>query len=308
MDFFHVTPWTRNEYGLVVPSAGNLVISGFTTWSSGTAITDDDIRYDDHDGQDYEALVDISGGDNTIRPSEAVLSTDEEIAARWALVDIANGNRLFDEAQNIRATGSSPLQFTISTTSAADSLAITSIASTVTDISVVITKDGLADIHLSAAPDGARCVRWQHASRTAATYAVTLTGSGTVGAGEIVAGVSRSLGPAEAPISHDRADYSERAWDENYGTYRYTERGYSRIIRGTIHVPDRLGDWADRQVSLQRAAPTIWDLNDTQGAAWPGTSEPGRIVYGVPTQVQRSDHAIEHIDTLSLEITGLVED
>jgi hypothetical protein len=312
MDVTDPVGWVRNAYGLVVPNPSP-PISAYGVWTSGQAIDVDGTeaqrrRYDDHDGNDYEALVDISAGDNTIRPSEAVISTDEAIAARWALVDVSNANRLFDAAQRIQCTEASPMAITVRSAGLANSLTFAALSDTIDSISVTITQSGLSPITLSAPSlSGERVVRFVHPDRFMAYYAITLTGTGTLGVGEIDVGYRRVLGTAEAGIQHDMIDYSVREWDDDYGTYRYTKRGYSRILRGTVHIPDRLGDWVDRVTSARRAEPSVWDFNDAPGLLWPGTSESSRILYGIPTQRQRIDNAIEHIDTLALEITGLVE-
>ncbi len=54
----------------------DIALSLHDEWSSGTAITAGAIYYDPSDHNDYVALVDITSGDNTVRPSYAVLSAN----------------------------------------------------------------------------------------------------------------------------------------------------------------------------------------------------------------------------------------
>jgi hypothetical protein len=54
----------------------DIALSLYDEWSSGTAITAGAIYYDPSDHNDYVALVDITSGDNTVRPSYAVLSAN----------------------------------------------------------------------------------------------------------------------------------------------------------------------------------------------------------------------------------------
>jgi hypothetical protein len=72
----------------------------FTTWTSGTAVLAGEIQYDPQAKKDYSANIDISSGDNTVRPSVAVQSNDIELAARWTEVGPANAFAMLDNEIN----------------------------------------------------------------------------------------------------------------------------------------------------------------------------------------------------------------
>lgn len=67
----------------------DVALSTHPEWVLGEDITASTVRYDQSDNNDYMALVDIDGGDNDIRPSDAVLSDDEEDVT-WKRMDAAN--------------------------------------------------------------------------------------------------------------------------------------------------------------------------------------------------------------------------
>lgn len=81
--------------------ASDTAISLYDEWSSGTAITAGAIYYDPSDRNDYAALVDITSGDNTVRPSDAVLSANEDIAARWQIIGSSNTFAMVDYASSV---------------------------------------------------------------------------------------------------------------------------------------------------------------------------------------------------------------
>lgn len=68
----------------------DISLSLYDEWTSGTAVSAGAVYYDPSDRNDYVALLSITSGNNTVRPSDAVLSSDEEIAARWRLIGAAN--------------------------------------------------------------------------------------------------------------------------------------------------------------------------------------------------------------------------
>lgn len=73
-------------------------LSLYADWTSGSAVAAGTINYDASDHNDYVALLDIDSGDNTTRPSAAVVSNDDDIASLWRLYDAANAWALIDYA------------------------------------------------------------------------------------------------------------------------------------------------------------------------------------------------------------------
>jgi hypothetical protein len=59
-------------------------------WTSGAAVSAGSIVFDELDQNDYVALTDITSGNNTTRPSNAVGSSNETIAGYWRLFGAGN--------------------------------------------------------------------------------------------------------------------------------------------------------------------------------------------------------------------------
>lgn len=68
----------------------NVAPSFAATWTSGRAVAAGAIVFDEADRRDYAANIALTGGNNTLRPSEAVMSSDETIRSRWVCLGAAN--------------------------------------------------------------------------------------------------------------------------------------------------------------------------------------------------------------------------
>ena len=97
--------------GVSAVTAGNISyktdfdLSQYPTWSSGSAVTAGQSVFDDADKMDYVALSAITAGNNTTRPSAAVLSSDETIAGYWAPLGPANAWAALDYEMATRMRG-----------------------------------------------------------------------------------------------------------------------------------------------------------------------------------------------------------
>jgi len=72
-------------------------ISDLSDWTSGSAISRGDRRLDVANFREYEAMVDISAGDNVERPSACVSSPFQYLANRWLLLGPARGVAFLDQ-------------------------------------------------------------------------------------------------------------------------------------------------------------------------------------------------------------------
>lgn len=81
--------------------ASDIALSLYGAWTSGAAVPAGAIYYDPSDRNDYVALIDITSGDNTVRPSKAVVSANEAIAARWQLIGAANAFAMVDYTSSV---------------------------------------------------------------------------------------------------------------------------------------------------------------------------------------------------------------
>lgn len=83
----------------------NVRESAYAKWVSASAVAQGAIKYDIGNHHDYVAPNAITAGDNTIRPSEAVLSTTPAVAARWVDAGASNAWAPFDAAANTYLIG-----------------------------------------------------------------------------------------------------------------------------------------------------------------------------------------------------------
>jgi len=93
-------------------------------WVSGDEISEGERRYDVYDRNDYEAVVEISTSDNTVRPSSAVQSGNVDIAARWVRVAPANAFACLDDRVSTRTKATGEWSMTIIGTGRADNIAL----------------------------------------------------------------------------------------------------------------------------------------------------------------------------------------
>ncbi len=89
----------------------NVRLTDYPEWTTGS-IGLNEARYDPADNMDYLANVAISSGDNTLRPSQCIMSPDETIAARWSVLGAANAFACLDHqidttTKNYGPTGAS---------------------------------------------------------------------------------------------------------------------------------------------------------------------------------------------------------
>jgi hypothetical protein len=296
-----ITPdWAGDGKKVTVTSSAPA--SDYPAWSSGVALAAGVTRYDSVDGADYSLLVDVTGAENTVRPSEAVASTDEVISSRWVRQGAANIYRAFDSRLLERSSGASPFTLTAISLGHSNSIALFGVSGT-TSVSVVVTQSGQPDLTLTT-PDwgslSSGVMRWDHTLRWGATYQVTLTGTEPAIA-EIAGGRVLNLAEPLRPLNRETTHYSAMDFDPVYGLYSFVKRGYAAKLSGSARVRGREGFWVEQQLIAARARPAVFDLNSKN-------SEDGRILFGVATRFSRTDAGLAELDTIDFELAGMVED
>ncbi len=109
------TTATTNSY---VPVT-NVRLSDFGKWTSGVAVASGEAVWDTADNRDYRATADITAGNNTgeaARPSNAILSDDEAVAARWVEIGASNAWAMLDYTLHNRLRGYTTVGNTINPT------------------------------------------------------------------------------------------------------------------------------------------------------------------------------------------------
>ena len=89
---------TKSHWTLLGPSSvvtgysytTNVRLSAFPAWVSGAAVLEEATVFDEADHHDYVATVAIAAGDNTLRPSQCLVSSNESLATRWVDLGAAN--------------------------------------------------------------------------------------------------------------------------------------------------------------------------------------------------------------------------
>jgi hypothetical protein len=106
-------PTYWEDQGLSATSGGytyvtNVRSSAYPAWTSGAAVVAGQAVWDQADNRDYQATVALTAGENTgegVRPSNAIGSVTESIAARWVLVGASNAWAMLDYQLDSRLQG-----------------------------------------------------------------------------------------------------------------------------------------------------------------------------------------------------------
>jgi len=302
----------------------NVRPSNYPTWTTGAAVSLNAAVYDPGNNHDYLATVAVSAGDNTIRPSEAVKSSDETIAARWLDLGAANAWAAIDYLGNTYTQGyesdgdlcNPTFTVTCACETAVDRVAFAGLVNVKT-VAITATDDGVAQdqISVSLTPSGTaygatlRTANIPLASTVAAgsvlSIAVTLTRNDTNKPAQcavMTVGRAHEISYTEWGVETSIISFSRKERDETYGTVNFMKRGSSRQIRATCYVdPDIItGDVVQELLSQWDGMPVYWDFNND-------SSGYDRLrAFGFYTNMGTAIKA-DSFESLSLTVEGLVE-
>lgn len=302
----------------------NVRLSNYPTWTTGAAVSLNAAVYDPGNNHDYLATVAVSAGDNTIRPSEAVKSSDETIAARWLDLGAANAWAAIDYLGNTYTQGyesdgdlcNPTFTVTCACETAVDRVAFAGLVNVKT-VAITATDDGVAQdqISVSLTPSGTaygatlRTANIPLASTVAAgsvlSIAVTLTRNDTNKPAQcavMTVGRAHEISYTEWGVETSIISFSRKERDETYGTVNFMKRGSSRQIRATCYVdPDIItGDVVQELLSQWDGMPVYWDFNND-------SSGYDRLrAFGFYTNMGTAIKA-DSFESLSLTVEGLVE-
>jgi hypothetical protein len=299
----------------------NVRESGASAWASGASVSAGQAVYDSADRSDYVASVAVSAGDNTIRPSEAVLSSTTSVASRWVRIGNANAWAWNDYEISSRLEGYNSSNVLVNPAFTIDcgilSYAVNAICFSgmlnVQDVEVKIYVDSvLTETITKDLTTGA------YNSTSAALYftapveagdnlkiAVTLSRDTlnlppTVGA--IVVGDAKLFAYTEWDVETSIINYSRRERDQTYGTIKFVPRGSAKSLRATCFVDNNLApaDWLLQHLAWLSGAPIYFDFNND-------AADYDRLrIFGICTKASSSIKTDEW-EILSIEVEGLVE-
>jgi hypothetical protein len=318
--------WTKT--GISATSGGytyttNVRHSNSAAWVSGAAVTQFSVVYDEASHRDYQATVAISTGDNTIRPSAAVLSTTEAVAARW--VDMGGGNAFapFDTEISSKLLGydndgdivNPAFTFTATTgPAAADHLFFAGLVNVKT-ISAAISVNGVLQQTVTA--DLSANSKWDIMQSSAIlpftsvvagktlSIAVTLTrNTSTIvpECGTCGVGLAYELAHTEWGVETSILIFSRQERNETYGTVKFLKRGSARTARAICFIDTASISGDHVQMLLQRLSgqPLMMDFNNT------GSSYDRLRIFGFFTNVRSGIQASSY-ESLAMDVEGLVE-
>lgn len=90
---------------------------------------------------------------------------------------------------------------------------------------------------------------------------IELTGTGTVGIGEVVFGTSHSLGTTQDNANASLIDYSVKEADE-YGNYQFVERGWAKRLTVITQIRNNELNGVFATMTRLRATPTLWAASE----------------------------------------------
>ena len=289
----------------------NVRLSNSANWASGAAVTAWSTRHDEANHRDYQATVAISAGDNTLRPSLAVVSSDEAIAARWVDLGPANAWAPFDQEIFTRLQGYDPsgnlidpvFTFTTVVTIPANQL------------SALIKVNGVTQQTVTAALDdpGTFSITRRNAilpftyvaTGNTLTITVTLTrlfSTFLAQCGVCGVGFGYELAQTEWGVETSLIDFSRKERDDTFGTVTFIKRGSAKLVRATCYLDPAVvsGDIVQLFLADNTGVPVMMDFNN------PGSNYDRLRLFGFYANLRQVIAAASY-ETLSMDVEGLVE-
>ena len=251
----------------------NVRLSSYPDWATGVAVVAGATKYDSADHHDYIAPNAITAGDNTIRPSEAVLSATPTIAARWVDAGSSNAWAPFDGLSNTYLIGRTAannvlasVEFTFETKIEGRSVdclflsGLSGVGNVAADIVSVVDSDTgdtwtgfatmtepvtLSDISLGGTSSYGQVRRSVVMPFTSipAGYTVKIAVTlGRLAVGSVMrcsicsVGTIFELAYTEWNVESSLLDFSKIQRDETYGTVEFLKRGNANRLRANCFV------------------------------------------------------------------------
>lgn len=304
----------------------NVQLSSSPTWASGASLEEGATRYDDADQRDYVAAIAMTSGENTTRPSVAVLSSDEIVRSRWIGIGAANAWAPFDFVLNSYLDGHdssgnilSSVVFSadVETKSLVDRIAFAGLVNVQTvSVKVFLAGSGTPSQIVSGSliPSGtAYGVTYRSlilpitpvAAGTTMALEVTLTryaATSPARLGVMVAGQGLYLSGTEWNVETSILPFSSKLRNDTFGTTTFLKRGSARTVKATCFIDPEVveGDVVQQLLADLDGVPVYWDFNN-------GTAMYDRLrVFGFYSNMRIAIPAYS-FESLSLDVEGLVE-
>lgn len=302
----------------------NVQLSAYDTWTTGVAVAAGTVRFDASDRRDYQATIAVSSGDNTIRPSDAVKSGTESIAARWVVVGPANAWAPFDTEIYSRLRGFdannaliSPVTMTATCIPGnhVNCLMLVGLVNVKTVV-VTVTYDGALQETLTANLTPANphygIMPSSHifnlttviAAGKAITLGFTLTAYTTayqVEVGIMALGYAYELAETEWGVESSILSFSRKQRDETFGTVSFLKRGSATKLSATCFLDPQVvnGDVVYLLLAKMDGYPVMMDFNN-------GPSNYDRLrIFGFYTNVRTVVKAAT-FESLVMDVESLV--
>jgi hypothetical protein len=302
----------------------NVRLSAYPAWATGAAVALNQAVYDAADNHDYIAVIAVSAGDNTVRPSDAINSADETLSARWLDLGASNAWAATDYLGNTYIEGydasgnlvDPTLTVMLTCSSEVDRLCFAGLFNVKT-LTTTVTDDGVARTATvtSLLPAG---TTYGATHRTANIVLSPAVAAGSVMSVAIVlernvatqpaklglfcAGRAHVLAETEWGLESSILSFSRKERDETFGTVTFIKRGTSRQIRATCFLDPAIitGDVVQNLLAQWDGQPIYWDFNA------PDTTYDRLRVFGFYTNL-RGILQLASWESLALDIEGLVE-
>lgn len=325
--------WTK--VGVASTSGGytyttNVRLSNATTWTSGAAITAGTVVYDNGDNRDYQATVAITSANNTIRPSEAVLSSTEAIAARWISIGAANAWAPLDYILNTYLWGYDASGNQVNPTFTLDATYLGNYYDRISFSGLVDVAEVMVEVYervgagaltktqtvtQSLIPSGGfdyyrsanlKLTRIHAYTLSELKFVVTLTKKAdpTVAArcGVITAGPVLYLGETEWDVTTRLLSFSRKERNQDYGTVTFVKRGSARAVQAVGYLDPAVipGDVVQQTLGNYDGVPCFYDFNNSD------TSYDRLRVFGFWTRAEIVIKTASH-ESLVIDIEGLTD-
>ena len=311
--------WT--DVGLSSTTGGytyttNSRLSGYPTWASGAAVIANAIYYDPADNHDYQAVIAVSAGDNTIRPSEAVISSTETLAARWIDMGVANAWAALDQENNTYLEGydtnnallaTLTATYVVDTAVAADAICIDGLYNCAS-LTITPTLGGVAQTAIVTATPARSVVIPLVAAKAAGTtlsLALSMTQSVAtlpIRMGILCVGTRVPLAHTAWEVEASILSFSRKERNETYGTVTFVKRGSAKQVQATCYINTAVvsGDTVMQTLAATDGIPIFWDFNGD------GSDYARLRLFGFFTNLATAIKGVSY-ESLSLTVQGLVE-
>lgn len=224
---------------------------------------------------------------------------------------------MFDLSNSTKTRGASSIQVTLTPGARFDTIALIGLEN-VSSVQVSVSNGTIFFNQTFQLADNAWADNWYNATHAVASYkkrfavssipplagaaaTLTLSGTGMLGCGTALVGLSKEIGHTEFRLSTGINDYTDDLRDR-WGNLTLAEYGFSDRGAFALEVDAYKSDAVLELLTERRAKPGLFLMEKNPGA--PGGWTASGILYGRPRSFQRVvENAVFHL--MSLEVEGM---